>query len=99
MCSCGVMHCLFKADNPKRERERDGEGGGVEEGGGGRERKREKWEPIRGSGCRYTLFCDTLWWRARGWQRWRERGAPVDREREREIEIKAKRETEEERGG
>lgn len=41
--------------------------------------------------------CDTLWWRVRGWQRWRERGAPLDREREREI--KAKEETEEEKQG
>lgn len=57
---------------------------------GAGEKRREKWEPIRGSGSRHSV-CDTLWWSVRGWQSLRERererrGAPLDRERERESE-------------
>lgn len=42
LCSCGVMHCLFKADNPKRAREGEGGGGGGVEESGGVERGRER---------------------------------------------------------
>ena len=90
-CSCGAMLCLFKADNPNRVRERERWWGGC----WGRARKSEKWEPIRGSGCRHTLFvtpCGGEW----GGGRDGERGGhcQIEREREREREIK-----ERDRGG
>lgn len=67
------------------------------------EKRREKWEPIRGSGSRHSV-CDTLWWSVRGWQSLRERerekgGGHHWIEKEREGEIKAKEETEEEKRG
>lgn len=64
---------------------------------GAGEKRREKWEPIRGSGSRHSV-CDTLWWSVRGWQSLREREREkggghhwIEKERERERSKRKKR--------
>ena len=88
-CSCGAMHCLFKADNPNREREGESEGEGEGEVAGRVLGQSEEEREVRANKRQWVQthsVCDTLWWRVRGWQRWRERGALPDRERERQRE-------------
>ena len=106
-CSCGAMHCLFKADNPNREREGESEGEGEGEVAGRVLGQSEEEREVRANKRQWVQthsVCDTLWWRVRGWQRWRERGALPDRERERQRERerereRSKKETEEEKQG